>query len=91
MFCYHLENKSLLHCLAGALVKLKINAKSWLNWQIPILTEGEHTNARIINMHIEKINEYLNKEELQSFLAFKVYQKMEILPQLEEEAQMQQQ
>ena len=46
--------------LAGALTKRKIKAKSWLNWQIPIITEGEHTNARIINMHIEKINEYLN-------------------------------
>ena len=45
--------------LAGALIKLKINAKSWLNWQIPILTEGEHSNARIINMNIKKINEYL--------------------------------
>ena len=32
---------------AGALIKLKLKAKSWLNWQIPILTEGEHTNARI--------------------------------------------
>ena len=46
--------------LAGALLKLKIKAKSWLNWQIPILTEGEHSNARIINMNIEKINKFLN-------------------------------
>jgi|TARA_Y100000389_G_scaffold199846_1_gene239051 aspartate kinase len=46
--------------LAGALIKLKINAKSWLNWQIPILTEGEHSNARIINMNIKKINDFLN-------------------------------
>ena len=46
--------------LAGALIKLKINAKSWLNWQIPILTEGEHSNARIINMNIKKINNFLN-------------------------------
>jgi len=46
--------------LAGALSKLKINAKSWLNWQIPILTEGEHSNARIINMNIKKINDFLN-------------------------------
>jgi len=45
--------------LAGALTKLKIKAKSWLNWQIPIITEGEHANARIINMHVEKINKYL--------------------------------
>ena len=46
--------------LAGALLKLKIKAKSWLNWQIPILTEGEHNNARIINMNVEKINKFLN-------------------------------
>jgi aspartate kinase len=45
--------------------KLKIKAKSWLNWQIPILTEGEHSNARIINMNVEKINEYLDEMELQ--------------------------
>jgi|TARA_B100001093_G_scaffold492461_1_gene533621 aspartate kinase len=48
--------------LSGALIKLNVKAKSWLNWQIPILTDGEHTNARIINMHIEKINEYLNHD-----------------------------
>ena len=45
--------------LSGALTELNIKAKSWLNWQIPILTDGEHTNARIINMNIEKINKYL--------------------------------
>ena len=38
--------------LAGALIELGINAKSWLNWQIPIITEGEHSNARIINVNI---------------------------------------
>ena len=47
--------------LAGALIELKINAKSWLNWQIPILTEGEHTNARIVNMNLEKVNNFLKK------------------------------
>jgi aspartate kinase len=49
--------------LAGALVKLRINAKSWLNWQIPILTEGEHANARIINMSIKKIDDFLNNQK----------------------------
>ena len=48
--------------LSGALNELGVKAKSWMNWQIPILTEGEHANARIINMHIETINEYLNKD-----------------------------
>ena len=46
--------------LAGALIELNIKSKSWLNWQIPILTEGEHANARIINMNVKKINDYLN-------------------------------
>ena len=46
--------------LSGALIKLNVKAKSWLNWQIPILTDGEHANARIINMHVEKIDDYLN-------------------------------
>jgi aspartate kinase len=49
--------------LAGALIKLKINAKSWLSWQIPILTEGEHLNARIVNINIKKINDFLKKEK----------------------------
>ena len=48
--------------LAGALSELKIKAKSWLNWQIPILTEGEHTNARIVNMHVKNIQNYLNEK-----------------------------
>ena len=50
--------------LSGALNNLKIKARSWLSWQIPILTEGEHSNARIINIHVEKINNYLNEEEV---------------------------
>ena len=47
--------------LTGALINKDLNARSWLNWQIPILTSGEHTNSRIINMNISKINEYLSK------------------------------
>tara|TARA_B100001093_G_scaffold515475_1_gene591874 strand:+ start:25 stop:1236 length:1212 start_codon:yes stop_codon:yes gene_type:complete len=46
--------------LAGALIELGVNSKSWLNWQIPILTEGENTNARIININITKINKFLS-------------------------------
>ena len=48
--------------LAGALIELGINSKSWLSWQIPILTEGAHSNARIINMNISKINNFLSKK-----------------------------
>ena len=49
--------------LAGALIKLKINAKSWLSWQIPILTEGKHSNARIVYLNVKKINDFLKKEK----------------------------
>ncbi len=47
--------------LTGALTEVNVKAKSFMSWQIPILTEGEHVNARIINMHIEKINIHLDK------------------------------
>ena len=47
--------------LAGALINLNLKAKSWLNWQIPILSEGDHSNSRIINVNVSKINEYLKE------------------------------
>ena len=47
--------------LAGALIKLNLKAKSWLNWQIPILTEGQHSNSRIVSININKMNEYLEE------------------------------
>ena len=48
--------------LSGALIELGVNSRSWLNWQIPILTEGEHSNARIINLNITKINKFLSEK-----------------------------
>ena len=47
--------------LSGALNDLGVKSKSWMNWQIPILTEGEHTNSRIINIYVDGINNYLSK------------------------------
>ena len=48
--------------LAGALIQLGVNSKSWLNWQIPILTEGDHSNSRIINMNIKEITKFLSNK-----------------------------
>jgi len=48
--------------LAGALNDLKVKAKSYMGWQIPILTDGEQSNSRIINMNVEKINQFLSKK-----------------------------
>jgi len=47
--------------IAGALNNLGVKSKSWMNWQIPILTEGEHTNSRIVNMKVKSINDYLSE------------------------------
>ena len=46
--------------ISGALNEMGIKAKSFMNWQIPILTEGENNNSRIINMSVTKINDYLS-------------------------------
>ena len=46
--------------LSGALNDIGIKAKTWMGWQIPILTEGDQNNSRIINMHINKIDEYIS-------------------------------
>jgi aspartate kinase len=45
--------------ITGALSELGIKAKSFMNWQIPILTEGDHNNSRIINMNVETIDNFL--------------------------------
>ena len=46
--------------LCGALNEIGVKAKSWMNWQIPIITEGENTNSRIININKEKINKFIS-------------------------------
>ena len=45
--------------IAGALNDIGVKSKSWMNWQIPIVTEGEHGNARIIHMNVMGINDYV--------------------------------
>jgi len=47
--------------MAGALSELGVKSKSCMNWQIPIITEGEHTNSRIINMNVEGIDDHLSE------------------------------
>ena len=48
--------------MAGALIDLGIKSKTWMNWQIPIITEGDHSNSRIVNMNIKDIEKYLSKD-----------------------------
>ena len=48
--------------LAGALEEKGVKAKSFMSWQIPILTEGDYNNSRIINMNVEKINKFISNK-----------------------------
>lgn len=46
--------------ITGALNEIGVNAQSFMSWQIPILTDGDHNNSRIVNMNISKIEKYLS-------------------------------
>ena len=45
--------------LAGQLLSNGIKSRSWMGWQIPILTEGSHKYSRIININKTKILRFL--------------------------------
>lgn len=46
--------------LAAALQKLGIKSRSWLGWQIPIVTEGNYKNSRIISVNSKILNESMS-------------------------------
>ena len=45
--------------LAGQLLENGVKARSWMAWQIPILTEGKHKHSRIKYINKNKILKYL--------------------------------
>ena len=45
--------------IAGRLNHLGYRAQSWMGWQIPILTEGNHASSRIVQIYKKKIINYL--------------------------------
>tara|TARA_Y100000590_G_scaffold158251_1_gene181699 strand:- start:127 stop:1341 length:1215 start_codon:yes stop_codon:yes gene_type:complete len=47
--------------ISGRLNESGYLSRSWLGWQIPILTEGEHTYSRIVNISKKNIIKYLQK------------------------------
>ena len=60
--------------IAGRLKHSGFKSRSWTSWQIPILTEGDHSNSRIVNMNVSKINEFI-KEGIAIVPVFKEFQK----------------
>ena len=47
--------------IAGSLIQKGLKARSWLAWQIPILTKGPHKNSRINNINTLKVLKYLKE------------------------------
>lgn len=50
--------------LALALQNLGLKARSWLGWQIPILTTADHGNARIVQIKTQNLKKALAQGEI---------------------------
>ena len=47
--------------LSGAIIDLGLKARSWLGWQIPIMTNDNHTSSQIIKIQTEEILNFISK------------------------------
>ena len=50
--------------LSACLIDKGIKARSMLGWQIPIVTEGQHKNSRIVSINSKPILENLNNDHV---------------------------
>jgi len=48
--------------LSGALNDLGIKARSWLGWQIPVLTDNNHTAAKILKIRTTEILKFISED-----------------------------
>ena len=56
--------------LAGRLRHLGYNSRSWLAWQIPIITSGDYNSSRIININKNRIHKYLKSNGIPIITGF---------------------
>ena len=56
--------------IAGRLVHKGLKSRSWLAWQIPILTKGIHKNSRINSIYKNKILKYLKENGIPIITGF---------------------
>jgi len=48
--------------LSGALINLGVKSRSWLGWQIPIVTNDNHTSSQIIKIKTDEILDFISKK-----------------------------
>jgi len=46
--------------LAGALIELGLEARSWLGWQIPVVTNNNHTLSQITKIKTEEVLKFIS-------------------------------
>ncbi|MDC3089986.1 aspartate kinase [Candidatus Pelagibacter sp.] len=56
--------------IAGSLIDKGLKSRSWLAWQIPILTRGIHKNSRINSIYKNKILKYLKENGIPIITGF---------------------
>ena len=56
--------------LSGAIIDLGLKARSWLGWQIPILTNDNYTSSQIIKIKTEEILNFISKKGIAIIAGF---------------------
>ncbi len=56
--------------IAGRLIHKGFQSRSWLSWQIPIITNGLHKNSRINQVNRNKIMKYLKEDGIPIITGF---------------------
>ena len=57
--------------LSGALIELGIKARSWMGWQIPILTNSNHTSSVIQKIKTDEILKFISAKGVAVIAVFK--------------------
>ena len=53
--------------LSGALIDIGIKARSWLGWQIPIITNDNYTSSQIMQIKTDEILKFISSGHMLSY------------------------
>ncbi len=69
--------------ISGRLTHLGYNSRSWLGWQVPIITEGDHKKSRITKIFKNKIIKYIKSGGIPVITGFQGINSVERITTLE--------
>tara|TARA_B100001750_G_scaffold240357_1_gene249946 strand:+ start:593 stop:1807 length:1215 start_codon:yes stop_codon:yes gene_type:complete len=56
--------------LSGAILELGLKCRSWMGWQIPILTNNKYSSSQIINIETKEIINFISKKGIAVLAGF---------------------